>query len=125
MALKLRTYQKEYLFVLAVLVTPLFFIPHIRLTEIIVTAAVFVTFLHAQVADRMQEKQAAMVTPDVECHWKSNYFFMLKEALWITFFIMIHSWAALTGAIIFFLYPFWRKWYRRRYPLGRLKAPVA
>lgn len=120
MAFALRTYQKEYLFVLAVLVVPFFFAEHIRLTEVIVTAAVFLTFQHAQIADRMQEKQAAMITPDVACHWKSNYLFMAKEALWITFFIMIHSWAALTGAVIFFLYPFWRKGYRKRHPLKAL-----
>jgi phosphotransferase system glucose/maltose/N-acetylglucosamine-specific IIC component len=119
---RLRTYQKEYLFVLLVLAVPFFFAKTIRITEIIAALAVFFTFHHAQIADRMQEKQAAMVTPDVDCHWKSNYYFMVKEGLWITFFLLVKSWAALSGAIIFFLYPFWRKYYRKKYPMGRNKV---
>jgi O-antigen/teichoic acid export membrane protein len=116
------TYRYEYAFVLGVLLIPFAFADHIRLTEIVVTAAVFVTFMHASVSDRMQERQALMEKPDVECYAKSNRFFMIKEALWITFFIMIKSWGALLGAVIFFLYPFWRKWYRKRYPLNRNAA---
>lgn len=119
MHFKLKTYHYEYAVVLAILTVPLFFAKEIRLSELVVTAAVFFTFCHASVADRMQERQAAMATPDVHCYWKSNYYFMAKEFLWITFFIMIKSWAALTGAVVFFLYPFWRKFYRKKYPLNR------
>ena len=117
MPLKLHIYQKEYLFVLCVLVTPLLITGAFRWTEVIAVAAVFFTFRHAQIADRMQESQAAKAHPDVPCHWQSNYFFAGKEALWITFFILIHSWAALSGSIIFFCYPFWRKYYRNKHPV--------
>jgi hypothetical protein len=120
--MKLRTYHYESAVVLFVLMVPFFITRHISLTESIAVAAVFFTFQHAIIADRMQERQAAMLSPDVECHWKSNYYFMLKEALWITFFLLIHSWAALSGAIIFFLYPFWRKFYRRHHPMKNIIA---
>lgn len=120
MRFELRTYHYEYAAVLAILIVPFFFVHEIRITEIIATAAVFFTFCHASISDRMQERQALMEKPDVHCYWKSNIYFMIKEALWITFFLMIKSWAALTGAVIFFLYPLWRKWYRTHYPLNRL-----
>lgn len=81
--------------------------------EIICSLAVFFTFLHAQVADRMQEKQSKMAKPDVECFKWSNRYFVIKETLWIAFFMLIGSYAALTGAVIFSLYPLWRLFYRK------------
>ncbi len=98
------------------------FFHELRISEIIATAAVFLTFMHASVADRLQEQQAIKAQPDVWCHYKLKRYFLGKEALWILFFILIQSWAALLGSVIFFLYPFWRQWYRQRYPLGRDKA---
>ena len=74
--------------------------------------AVLFTFMHAQVADRMAEKQAEMINPSVGCHAFSARYYMVKEALWIIYFILSHTWAALTGGIIFLAYPFWRRWYR-------------
>ncbi len=115
----LKTYHYENMVVMAVLVIPFFFADTIRSTEIIAALAVFLTFQHGVIADRMQERQAARETPDVECYWKSNLYFMGKEALWITFFFMTQSWAALMGAFVFFCYPFWRKSYRKHYPLDR------
>lgn len=119
--MKLRTYHFENAVVLVILAVPFFFTQDLRLTEIIAAIAVFLTFQHAQIADRMQERQAAQTVPDVECHWKSNLYFMAKEAMWILFFALTRSWAALLGAFVFFLYPFWRKWYRRRYPFNRVQ----
>ena len=119
---RFKTYQMEQAVVLGILLIPFAFADHIRITEIIATIAVFFTFKHASVSDRMQERQALMAKPDVECYKKSNQYFMIKEFFWITFFILIKSWAALTGAIVFFLYPLWRKWYRKRYPLNRVVA---
>jgi hypothetical protein len=82
-------------------------------SELICSIAVWITFMHAQVADRMQEKQAAMIKPDVHCYkWLTRYF-LIKESLWICFFIMTKSYAALTGAVVFFIYPFWRKLYKK------------
>lgn len=81
--------------------------------EVICSFAVFFTFMHAQVADRMQEKQSKALKPDVECYKWSNRYFILKETLWISFFLIIGNYAALAGAIIFSLYPFWRMFYRK------------
>ena len=117
-------YQKESLVVLAVLIAPFFITKHVSLAEIIAAIAVFFTFQHAAIADRMQERQAAMTVPDVECHWKSIYYFCAKEALWVTFFIMSHSWSAVAGAVIFFCYPFWRKFYRKCVPLNTMPATI-
>lgn len=114
----LKTYHYEGAFIFCILLIPFFF-QEIRLSEIVATLAVFLTFMHASVADRLQEQQAIKDVPDVWCHHKLQRYFLGKEALWIIFFIMIKSWAALLGAVIFFLYPFWRKWYRKRYPLNR------
>jgi len=85
-------------------------------TEIVCSLAVWLTFMHGQVADRMQEKQAQMAKPDVDCYKWSNRYFLMKEALWITFFIMIGSFAALAGSVLFFMYPFWRKIYKKKWP---------
>ena len=114
----MKTWHKEAIVVAVVLIVQLFF-THFYYSEIICSLVVFFTFLHAQVADRMQERQAILEKPDVHCYWKSNWFFTIKECLWITFFIMIKSYAALSGAILFSLYPFWRKYWRRIKPLKK------
>lgn len=115
---KIKTWHIEALVVAVVLFVQLLF-TRFAIPEIICSLAVFVTFLHAQVSDRMQERQALMEHPDVHCHWKSNWFFMIKEFLWISFFLMTHSWAAVSGAVLFFLYPFWRKYWRKIHPLKK------
>jgi hypothetical protein len=114
----MKTWQGEAIVVGVVLLIQLFF-TSFTYSEVICSLAVFFTFLHAQVADRMQERQAMLETPDVHCHWKSNWFFMIKEFLWITFFLMTSAYAALSGAILFFLYPFWRKYWRKIHPLNK------
>jgi hypothetical protein len=116
----LRTWHYEAFVVGVVLFVQLFF-TSFSYSEIVCSLAVFFTFMHAQVADRMQERQAMLENPDVECHWKSNWFFMIKEFLWITFFLMTSAYAALSGAIMFFLYPFWRKYWRKIKPLKNEK----
>lgn len=114
--MKVRTWQIEAIVVLLLLVASLFF-KAITFADVVCCIAVWITFLHAQVADRMQEKQAKMVTPDVECYKWSNRYFLVKEALWILFFVTIHSYPALIGSITFFIYPYYRKIYRKKKPL--------
>lgn len=77
------------------------------------------SFGHAAISDRMTEKQAAMVRPDVECYRWSWRYFIGKEALWVAYFILHRSYAALVGCGLFLVYPAWRKVYRRRRPLAR------
>ena len=116
MKMKLKTWMYEATVVAIVLLSVWYLTGH-RWIELLGSLAVFFTFLHAQVADRMQERQAIMEKPDVHCYWKSNYFFMIKECLWITFFALTGLYSAITGAIVFCLYPFWRKYYRSIKPI--------
>ncbi len=114
---KIKTWIYEAIVVAIVLLIVWFSTGH-RFVEFIGCMAVFLTFMHAQIADRMQEKQAKQIVPDVKCHWKMNYYFVGKELLWITFFIMNGAWSAITGAVLFCLYPLWRKIYRKYKPLA-------
>lgn len=116
----MKTWHYEATVVACVLLIQLF-LTQFRVTEIVGTLAVFITFLHAQVSDRMQEQQAALEKPSVDCFKWSNRYFILKEFLWISFFISTHSYAALSGAVIFFLYPAWRKYWRMKHPLKLIK----
>lgn len=112
----MKTWKAEAAVVITVLFIQLCFTGfHVK--EIVCALAVYFTFLHAQVADRMQERQALQATPDVECYKKSNYYFVLKELLWIAFFLMTQSYAALSGAILFSVYPLWRKYWRKINPI--------
>jgi hypothetical protein len=114
----MKTWKKEAIVVAIVLLLQLSF-TKFKTPEIICSLAVFFTFLHAQVADRMQERQAILETPDVHCYWKLNWFFTIKEALWIAFFLTTNAYSALSGAILFSLYPFWRKYWRKIKPLQK------
>lgn len=98
--------------VVGLVLTTVLFLKRFTLPELVCSAAVWVTFMHGQVADRMQEKQAVLSKPDVHCYKWSARYFLVKEFLWIGYFLLSHGYAALAGAGLFFLYPFWRKFYR-------------
>jgi hypothetical protein len=83
--------------------------------ELLGSLAVLAGFAHAQVSDRMAEREARRVNPDVHCWRWSRRYFVLKELLWLAYFVAHRSWAALAGVGIFLLYPAWRSWYRGRY----------
>lgn len=83
----------------------------------ITTLAIIFTFQHAQIGDRLQERQGIMDKPTVECYWKLNYLFGIKEVLWIIAFVLMHNWAAIIGSVMFTLYPIWRKVYRKYKPM--------
>lgn len=110
---KVYVWQIESAVVLLILLTQLFFV-EVSLKEVVGSLAVWITFMHGQVSDRMQEKMAEQAEPDVECYRWSNRYFMAKEVLWILYFFMTGAYAAITGAAVFFLYPLWRKIYRKR-----------
>ena len=81
-------------------------------------AAVCLTFAHAQVADRLAERDAARAKPSVECHrWNTRYL-VSKEVLWLLYFVLHHSWSALAGVGLFLVFPLWRRVWRRRHPLS-------
>lgn len=112
----MKTWQIESIVVLIILSSSLL-LKEIGYVDIICLFAIWITFLHAQVADRLQEKQSQKTEPDVDCFRWSNRYFIAKEVLWIIFFLLIRSYPALIGAIVFSLYPYWRKFYRKKYPL--------
>jgi hypothetical protein len=82
------------------------------------STAVFASFLHAQVADRMRERQAASARPSVPCHARSTHYFVIKECLWCGYFSAIGAWSALVGVALFLAYPLWRAWWRRAHPMA-------
>ena len=76
--------------------------------------AVLLTFMHAQVTDRMAEKQALAARPDVECwRWAGRYF-LAKEVVWCAVFAISGAWPALAGVGLFLAYPVWRRFHRGR-----------
>lgn len=115
----MKTWKVEMFFV-AVVLAAVVLATGGAFTERLGALAVLLAFGHAQVADRMAEKQAAMAKPDVHCWRWSLRYFVGKELLWLAYFIAHRSWSALVGVGVFLLYPLWRKWWRARKPLGRV-----
>lgn len=84
--------------------------------ELVGAAAVTLSFAHAQVADRLAEREAARERPSVECHRWAGRYLLGKEALWCGYFVAHRSWSALAGVALFLAYSPWRRWWRRRHP---------
>lgn len=85
--------------------------------EWIGAGAVVLSFGHAQVADRLAEREAARVAPSVDCHRWATRYLVGKESLWLAYFVLHHSWSALAGVGLFLVYSPWRAWWRRRHPV--------
>lgn len=110
--MKFRTWQLESAVALAVLSVVAIACGN-RPIEWIGVGAVWFSFMYGQVSDRMAEKQAAAVAPDVPCWRKARAYFIGKELLWAAYFVAHHSYSALVGCALFLAYPAWRAWYRR------------
>jgi hypothetical protein len=110
---KIKTYHIEAVVVAVVLIATVL-VSGRQVKEWVGALAVFFTFMHAQVADRMAEKQASMVEPSVTCYPFLTRYYAAKEFLWILYFALSQTWSALAGGVIFLLYPFWRKYRRSR-----------
>jgi len=95
------------------------------LVEWIGTFAVLFTFKHVSVANRLEEREALRVKhtgkPEIECYKRLTQYLVTKEILWFAYFILLGAYSALVGVFVFLLYPVWRKWYRKKYPLDRNK----
>lgn len=113
--IRLRTYYFEVGFVAAV-VGATTALTATRAVDWVAAAAVLGTFKHAQIADRLAEAQGALAAPAVECYRLAAWYWALKESLWFTFFLIQGSYAAVAGAIVFALYPVWRRAWRRFHP---------
>jgi hypothetical protein len=113
----LRTWQCE-LVVVAAALSAVTLVTGGHLADWIATLAVTLTFAHAQVADRLAEREAARARPAVECHAVASRYFVAKELLWCGVFALHRSWPALVGVGLFLAYPAWRRWWRARHPLS-------
>lgn len=82
--------------------------------DLLAAGAVLLTFGHAQIADRMMEKEKEKAQPDVECYQKLLYYYVGKEVLWFLYFLLNQSYSALVGVVVFLIYPIWRRFYRGR-----------
>lgn len=82
-------------------------------TEWLGVGAVWLSFMHGQVSDRLVERQARLERPEVHCWRYSRLYFAGKELLWVAYFVAHRSYAALVGCALFLAYPVWRAWYRK------------
>lgn len=112
---RIRTWHAEMLVVATALAT----VATVRgdWREWLAAGAVLATFGHASVAERMREREALREKPDVDCHRWSWRYFVVKEILWTSYFVLTHAYAALVGCGVFLLYPMWRSWWRKHRPL--------
>lgn len=108
----MKTWKQEMLFVAGVLLAVNGFREGFHPLEYLAALAVFLSFGHTQIADRLAEKEGEKSVPEVDCYKKLWYYFISKEICWLLFFILSHSYSALAGVFIFLAYPFWRKFYR-------------
>lgn len=99
--------------------------------EMIGAAAVLATFGHTQVADRLAEREAKRTQVALEggnapfvtsCHAMALRYLICKEILWLIYFSLHRSWAALAGVGLFLTYSIWRRYWRKHHPLGRNDA---
>jgi hypothetical protein len=108
---KIQTFIIEYLFIGAIL-TAVAIISEKGWVEWIGVVAVFLTFGHASIAERLREREAlrhlARTPLEVACYWKLPYYFYAKEILWLVYFIFIGAWSAIAGVIVFLIYGPWR-----------------
>lgn len=82
--------------------------------EVIGALAVLAAFGHMSVTSRMTEAQQAMSVPSVDCWRRATYYWVAKEFLWISYFLLNRSYSALVGCGVFLLYPLWRRYWRSR-----------
>ena len=108
---RVRTWHVEAVFV-AVFLCSVAMWSKKGLIEWVGTLAVFFTWLHASVADRLAEGPAAERS-GVECAWKLVPYYYDKEALWCAYFSWLGAWSALAGSVLFIGYGMWRRAWRR------------
>ncbi len=85
-------------------------------------AAVWFSFLHASVSDRLSEaerlrarsKVNGLSEPPIRVHcWeKERQYFLVKEFFWLVYFVALEAWSALVGVGLFLAYRGWRSYYR-------------
>lgn len=86
------------------------------LAQFLGAIAVFFTFRHVSVANRLEEAQDRSDVKTVDCYKKLTHFLVIKEILWVAVFSLTGAWTALAGIPIFLFYPVWRRYYRHVHP---------
>lgn len=109
----MRTWQLELLAV-GVVLGLMLVVTSAPPVELVGAGAVLAGFAHAQISDRMAAAQAALPAPSVHCYRWALRYFVAKEALWVGYFVLHHSYAALVGCWVFLAYPVWRRAWRAR-----------
>ena len=85
--------------------------------------AVFLTFWHASVADRLEEHERHRQSQKkdeywVWCYYKLQHYYYAKEICWTIYFVFLGAWSALVWVVIFLLYWPRRKLYRKYNPIS-------
>ena len=109
----MKTWKIELFVVAIILLTVNFFTHRLFSIEILSSIAVLLSFGYASIGDRLIEQETQRLNPQVECYRTMQYYFVGKEFFWFLYFFMNHSYSALTGVLIFFAYPIWRRVYRK------------
>lgn len=113
---KPRTWHFEHTVVVLVLGSVWWWTGHSG-KEAIGSLAVYFSFAHASVAERLREREAARPNPDVECfRWLTRYW-VGKEITWAVYFYLSNTYAALAGCGIFLIHPLWRGYWRSIHPM--------
>ena len=81
---------------------------------------VMLTFLHAQVSNRLREGVEAG-EPVVCSAWLDRYW-VTKEVAWLALFASQGLWPAMVGCVAFSAYPMWRKVWRKYHPKEKSHA---
>jgi hypothetical protein len=71
--------------------------------------AVLGSFIHAKVGYRMAEALEAQEALPISCYEWSGRYWLFKEILWLVVFFLSGAYPAIAGAVLFILYPAWRK----------------
>lgn len=100
----IRTWHIEMAIVAAVLLAVVL-VTHGGALELVGAGAVLLSFGHAQVADRLAEREASRAMPSVDCHRWATRYLIGKESLWLVYFVLHHSWSALAGVGLFLVAP--------------------
>jgi hypothetical protein len=105
--MKLKTWHYEHAVIVTVLAIVWFATGH-EWRELLGSIAVYLGHGCASIGARMEEQEAIRDKPSVPC---------FKQIAWFGYFVWSGAWSALVGCVLFGLYPFWRKYWRKRHPL--------
>ncbi len=114
-----KTWHLEQTFV-AIILSTVALITKKGAVEWMGVGAVYLTFGHIVIAERLREAEASRAERQekilVECYKKLDWYYYGKETFWLFYFILLLAYSALVGIFVFLLYRPWRKYYRKYVP---------